>query len=112
MADQTFGPDGWTPSCLGSLAGKTYVITGANAGIGYQASRIFLSKGAKVVMLNRSADKSTAAVQALKEEFGPDADVRFVRMDLSDVASVRAAADEVLKSASRIDALICNAAIA
>ena len=112
MADTTFGPNGWTPDRLGSLAGKTYVITGGNAGAGFQASRIFLSKGAKVVMLNRSAEKSAVAVGALKEEFGVDADVGFVHMDLSDLASVRVAADEVLKSVPRIDALICNAAIA
>lgn len=112
MADTTFGPKGWTPNRLGSLAGKTYVITGGNAGAGFQASRIFLSKGAKVVMLNRSAEKSTAAVVALKEEFSTDAEVSFVHMDLSDLASVRAAADEVLKTVPRIDALICNAAIA
>ena len=112
MADTTFGPKGWTPDRLSSLAGKTYVITGGNAGAGFQASRIFLSKGAKVVMLNRSAEKSTAAVTELKEEFGADADVSFVRMDLSDLASVRAAADEVLKTVPRIDAMICNAAIA
>lgn len=112
MADTTFGPKGWTPERLGPLEGKTYVITGGNAGAGFQASRIFLSKGAKVVMLNRSAEKSTAAVGALKQEFGANANVSFVRMDLSDLASVRAAADEVLKAVPRIDALVCNAAIA
>ena len=112
MADTTFGPKGWTPKRLVALAGKTYVITGGNAGAGFQASRILLSKGGKVVMLNRSAEKSTAAIEALKEEFGAEADVSFVRMDLSDLASVRTAAREVLKTVPQIDALICNAAIA
>ena len=112
MADTTFGPKGWTPERLGALAGKTFVITGGNAGAGFQASRIFLSKGASVVMLNRSAEKSTAAIKDLKQEFGANADVSFARMDLSDLSSVRAAADEVLKTVPRIDALICNAAIA
>ena len=112
MADTQFGPTGWTPERLGTLAGKTYVITGANAGAGFQAARILLSKGARVVMLNRSAEKSTAAIEALRQEFGTDAEVSFVRMDLADLASVRAAAAEVLKTVPRIDALICNAAIA
>ncbi len=112
MADTTFGPKGWTPERLGPLEGKTYVITGGNAGAGFQAARILLSKGAKVVMLNRSVGKSSAAVNELKDEFGTEADVSFVRMDLSDLASVRAAADEVLKTVPQIDALICNAAIA
>ena len=112
MADTQFGPAGWTPERLGSLAGKTYLITGANAGAGFQASRVLLSKGAKVVMLNRSAEKSTAAIEALKEEFGESADVSFVRMDLAALASVRDAAKKVLETVSNIDALICNAAIA
>ena len=64
MADTTFGPDGWTPARLGDLRGKTYVITGANAGAGFQAARLLLTKGASVVMLNRSAEKSVAAVAA------------------------------------------------
>ena len=109
---RSFGPKGWTPEHLGSLAGKTYVITGANAGTGFEATRVFLSKGASVVMMNRNADKSTAAIETLKQEFGSDADVTFVRMDLAVLDSVREAAAEVMEKVPRIDALICNAAIA
>jgi NAD(P)-dependent dehydrogenase (short-subunit alcohol dehydrogenase family) len=112
MADTTYGTNGWTPERLGALNGKTYVITGANAGTGFQAARILLAKGAEVVMLNRSADKSATAIAALKAEFGAGVAVRFIRMDLSDLASVRAAALDLLASTPRIDALICNAAIA
>lgn len=112
MADTTFGPKGWTPERLGDLTGKTYLITGANAGAGFHAARTLLSKGAKVVMLNRSAEKSQAAVAELREEFGASADVNFVLMDLASLASVREAAAEILKTVHGIDALICNAAIA
>lgn len=112
MPDTTFGPKGWTPARLGPLAGKTYLITGGNAGAGYQAARTLLRKNATVVMLNRSADKSRKAVADLKAEFGAQADIRFIRMDLASLASVRDAAAEVLKTVPRIDALICNAAIA
>ncbi len=112
MADTTFGSKGWTPERLGDLSGNTYIITGANAGAGFQAARILLKKNAKVVMLNRSAEKSEAAIAELKQEFGGQADVSFIRMDLSDLDSVREAADEVLKTVPRVDALINNAAIA
>jgi NAD(P)-dependent dehydrogenase (short-subunit alcohol dehydrogenase family) len=107
-----FGPNGWTPERLGDLTGKTYLITGANAGTGFQAARVFLAKGASVVMLNRNPEKSAVAITGLKEEFGADARVRFIRMDLASLTSVREAASEVLESVDRIDALICNAAIA
>lgn len=107
-----FGPKGWTPERVGDLNGKSIVITGANAGAGYEATRIFLSKGASVVMLNRSAPKSEAAIATLKQEYGMQADVRFIQMDLADLASVRAAADRVLVEVPQIDVLIENAAIA
>lgn len=107
-----FGPQGWTPEQLASLAGKTYLITGANTGAGFEATRILLAKAAKVVMLNRSVDKSTAAIEKLKQEFGSKAEVSFIHMDLSALDSVRRAAAEALEKVSHIDALICNAAIA
>lgn len=107
-----FDSKGWTPEQIDSLLGKTYLITGANTGAGFQATRILLSKGAKVVMLNRNADKSVAAIERLKVEFGSQADVSFVIMDLAELASVRRAAAEVLDKVSTINALICNGAIA
>ncbi len=112
MADTTFGPNGWTPERLGSLNGKTFLITGANAGTGFQAARTLLAKEAQVVMLNRSAEKSSAAIKALKDEFGSGAKVSFILMNLASLASVRNAAAQVLEIAPRIDALMCNAAIA
>ena len=112
MADTTFGPQGWTPEQLGPQDGRTYLITGGNAGAGFEATRILLREGARVVMLNRSVERSEAAVAKLKEEFGAGAEVSFVRMDLSVLDSVRQAAAEVLETVPHIDALICNAAIA
>ena len=106
------GSKGWTPEQIDSFTGKTYVITGANGGAGFEATRVLLSKGAKVVMMNRNADKSAAAITALQQEFGGDAHVRFVRMDLAVQDSVRQAAEEILEMVPQIDALICNAAIA
>lgn len=112
MSNNPFGPQGWTPEQLGSLAGKTYVITGATAGTGFEATRILLSKGAKVVMLNRNAEKSTATIAKLESEFGQDAAVSFIHLDLARLSSVQEAATKVLQTVPVIDALICNAAIA
>ncbi|GAA6181136.1 SDR family oxidoreductase [Shimia sp. NS0008-38b] len=112
MKQTQFGAKGWTPDQIGSLKGKTYVITGANAGAGFEATRLLLSKDASVVMMNRSAEKSAAAIKKLQQEFGRAVPVSFVRMDLAVLQSVRDAAAEVLETAHNIDALICNAAIA
>ncbi len=111
MTERASASRGWTPDRIDSLAGKTFVITGGNAGAGFEASRILLTKGARVVMLNRNPQKSTAAIEKLKQEYGADADVSFVRMDLANLSSVREAAGEVLAAVPQIDALMCNAAI-
>lgn len=107
-----FGKKGWTPDRIGSLKGKTYLITGTTSGTGFEAAKILLSKGAKVVMLNRNSKKSEDTIAALKQELGNNIDVFNIHMDLAKQASVKKAAEEVLKTVPRIDALMCNAAIA
>lgn len=107
-----FGPKGWTPENLGVLLGKTFLITGANTGAGFQATRILLTKGANVVMLNRNPKKSETAIKALKKEFGSDAKVSFITLDLANLDSVRQASKQALETIPQIDALICNGAIA
>jgi NADP-dependent 3-hydroxy acid dehydrogenase YdfG len=52
--ENRFGKHGWTPERIIVLGGKTFIITGTTSGTGFEASRILLSKGAKVVMLNRN----------------------------------------------------------
>ncbi|WP_218419349.1 SDR family oxidoreductase [Alteromonas lipotrueae] len=107
-----FGPKGWTPERLGSLSGKTFLITGANSGAGFQATRILLSKGGSVVMLNRNPSKSEAAIAKLQTEFGDEAKVSFIQLDLAELASVRRASQEILEKVPKIDALVSNGAIA
>lgn len=112
MKNNQFGKQGWTPERIKNLQGKTYLITGANAGAGYEAAKIFLSKGAEVVMLNRSVEKSEVAIKELKKTYGENAKVSFIKMDLAELSSVRNAAEKVIETIPKIDALICNAAIA
>lgn len=107
-----FGKQGWTPDRLNDLTGKTFVITGANAGTGFQAAKLFLSKGAEVVMLNRNPEKTGRAIAELRAELGSDIKISFIKTDLADLATVRRSAAEINQTISRIDALICNAAVA
>lgn len=112
MSDTIFGKKGWTPELMKSQKGKTFLITGTTSGTGYEAARILLSKGAKVVMLNRNPKKSEDTIAAYKKELGNNIDVSYVTVDLGKQESVKKAAEEVLKTESRIDALMCNGAIA
>ncbi len=112
MKTNQFGRNGWTPDRIENLNDKTFIITGTTSGTGFEAAKILLSKGAKVVMLNRNSQKSKNTIAALKQELGNDIEVSNIRIDLAEQVSVRKAALEVLKNVPQIDALICNAAIA
>lgn len=107
-----FGKTGWTPDSIEDLSDKTFVITGTTSGTGFEAARILLSKNAQVVMLNRNAKKAATTTAQLKQLLGDEIEVINVQMDLGEQASVKKAATEVLAKVNRIDALICNAAIA
>jgi NAD(P)-dependent dehydrogenase (short-subunit alcohol dehydrogenase family) len=100
------------PERIGDLNDKTYVITGTTSGTGFEAARILLSKGAKVVMLNRNPKKAEETINTLKQKLGNNIDVLNIQMDLAEQTSVRKAAQGVLDKIERIDTLICNAAIA
>ena len=112
MNTNQFGKKGWTPDRIEKLYGKTYVITGTTSGTGFEAAKILLSKGARVVMLNRNPKKAENTIATLKQELGNNIDATNIQMDLSKQTSVKKAAEEVLKTVPKIDALICNAAIA
>ena len=112
MSTTQFGKQGWTPARIKSLKGKTFLITGTTSGTGFEAARILLSKGAKVVMLNRNPKKAADTIATLQEKLGSAIPVSNIEMDLASLASVKKAADEVLRTVPQIDALLCNAAIA
>lgn len=112
METNQFGKKGWTPERVIDLSGKIYVISGTTSGTGFEAARILLSKGAQVVMLNRNPKKAADTTTQLKQLLGKNIDVINITMDLGLQASVKQAAAEVLEKVNRIDALICNGAIA
>ena len=112
MKTNQFGKKGWTPERIKNLTGKTFVVTGTTSGTGFEAARILLSKGAKVVMLNRNPKKAEDTIKTLKQELGNNIDVLAIKMDLAAQDSVKKASAEVIKTIPKIDALICNAAIA
>ena len=101
----------WTPDRLGDQRDKMFVMTGANSGIGFEASKRLVQAGASLIMLCRNLDKANAAAKTLRDQASGDNTVSVVEMDLADLDSVRSAADAVLDAAPQIDALINNAGI-
>lgn len=89
------------------LHGRTILVTGANAGIGYWCVEQLAARGARVLLGCRSAERAQRAVDAVRAQI-PDADLRVVPIDLGSLASVAAAASALDE---RIDGVICNAGV-
>ena len=92
---------GWTAADLPSFAGRTAIVTGANSGLGEVTARELARVGAKVILACRNTDKGDAAAA------GMTGDVEVRKLDLQDLASVRAFAEGV----DAVDVLVNNAGI-
>ena len=92
----------WTAQDMPAQNGRTFVITGSNSGIGLEAARALGAAGAHVVVACRDTAKGEHAVAELDGDF----DVR--RLDLADLASVRAFAEGL---EGDVDVLINNAGV-
>jgi len=89
------------------LRGRTVLITGANAGIGYWCAEQLAARGARVVLGCRSPERAGAAVASIRSRV-PDADLRVLPLDLGALVSIAAAASSL---GERLDAVICNAGV-
>ncbi|UGT55916.1 oxidoreductase [Nocardia asteroides] len=89
-------------SNLPSLTDHTVVVTGANSGIGRAAARALAAAGARVVLAVRDPDKGHLAAADMA------GDVAVRRLDLADLASVRAFAEETDEP---VDILVNNAGV-
>ncbi len=100
---------GFTAKDVPDLSGKTFFVTGANTGLGFEAAKALAGKNARVILGCRSPEKAEQARAAILKEYG-SADVGFVEIDLGKLSSVKQAAAEVAQE-PRLDVLINNAGI-
>jgi NAD(P)-dependent dehydrogenase (short-subunit alcohol dehydrogenase family) len=91
----------WTAADLPSFAGRTVIVTGANSGLGSITAGELARAGAKTILAVRNTTKGDEAAA------GMTGDVEVRKLDLQDLASVRAFAAGV----DRVDVLINNAGI-
>jgi len=100
----------WNGMTLPGLEGSTAVVTGANSGTGKAAAEALAATGARVIMAVRTPTKGDAARTEILSKH-PGADVEVRRLDLADLASVRAFADAFLQEDRPVDILINNAGL-
>lgn len=97
---------------LPDLSGRTYLITGATAGLGYFSTEHLVRAGARVLMTGRNPNRlatARAAVRRRVPDAAPDL-VETLLLDTSNLGSVRAAAATV-RARRRIDGVLLNAGI-
>ena len=95
----------------GELSGRTFLITGANTGIGYATATDLADRGGRVYLACRSEQKGQAAVAAIVAATGNEA-VTFLPLDLGDLASVRECARQFLARGEPLHVLINNGGVA
>ena len=95
---------------MSDLAGRTFLVTGANAGIGYATALDLARRGGRVHVACRSQAKGEAVVAAITAAAGSD-QVRLLLLDLADLASVRRAADDFLALGEPLHVLVNNAGV-
>ncbi|MDO9368528.1 MAG: oxidoreductase [Sphingopyxis sp.] len=100
---------GFTADDVPDQTGRTIIVTGANAGIGFEVTRILAARGAQVILACRDADKADAAMSRIHAEV-PKAELSFLPLDLADLDQVKDMAKAVL-AGPRIDVLVNNAGV-
>ena len=88
------------------LSGKTYIVTGANSGVGLETTRQLVKQGAHVIM----ACRNTASGEEKAQSFtGLKGSYEVMKIDLADLQSVRDFVDVFKAKHKKLDGLMCNA---
>ncbi|WP_415915965.1 oxidoreductase [Speluncibacter jeojiensis] len=101
----------FAPSDMPDQQGRTVLITGANGGIGLGVARALAAQGARVLLACRNPNLGDLALQRVREVSGDGVEPVLIPLDLADLASVRAAAEQVGEHTDTVDVLINNAGV-
>ena len=100
----------WTEQSIPDLAGRTFVVTGATSGLGWETARALSQHGAHVVVGGRTEAKARQAIDRIGAT-DPSGTLAPWAVDLSDLDSVADAAARLRDEESRLDGLVNNAGI-
>ena len=100
----------WTAHDIPDLQGTSVLITGGNSGIGLEAARLMAGRGASVALGCRSIEKGERAADDIRSTHRGAA-VEVLELDLADLESVAAAAEEAQRRWPHLDLLINNAGV-
>ncbi|ESO83499.1 hypothetical protein LOTGIDRAFT_197176 [Lottia gigantea] len=93
-------------NCLG----KTFIVTGANSGIGRETAFNFAKEGGRVILACRDMEKCAAAKKEIIN-FTYNVQVICKKLDLASIKSIRQFAEEINKEETHVDVLVNNAGV-
>lgn len=99
----------WTAADIPSQQGRSVVVTGTG-GIGYETALELTRAGAQVILAGRNKEKGEEALQRINK-LKPAGTIRFEKLDLADLGSVKAFGERLRAQRQSLDLLINNAAV-
>ncbi len=103
-------PSEWVNENVPDLTGKTYLVTGANSGLGFEISNFLAIKGASVWLAGRREEEIDKAIAKIKAATNNEQLSKLI-FDLADLNSVNQAANHFLEKDIALDGLINNAGV-
>ena len=97
----------WDARELAQQIGRTFVVTGATSGIGREAARDLVGRGAHVVL----AVRDVARGERVRQDLAGRGSTSVVELDLSDLDSVASCAKTLLDAHDSLAAVVCNAGV-
>lgn len=100
----------WTKENIPTQSGKTVIVTGANAGIGFETALALYQAGAHVVLACRNLNKAQQAVEAIEQQ-GGNGTLETAELDLASLPAIKRFADNFKQKHQQLHILINNAGV-
>jgi NAD(P)-dependent dehydrogenase (short-subunit alcohol dehydrogenase family) len=100
----------WSEKNIADQSGRIAIVTGSTSGIGLETARALAEKNARVIMAVRNVEKGERIAREIRGN-NPGSAISVGRLDLTDLSSVKAFAEDFSRTYERLDLLINNAGI-
>ena len=115
--DQFFpGDPSFTEKDVPDLKAKVFIVTGGNAGLGFELVKILYFKGATVYIASRSQSKAEHAIKVIQSTLSASdstpGQIKFLHLDLNDLSTIKRSAEEFAAQEDHLDVLWNNAGVA
>jgi NAD(P)-dependent dehydrogenase (short-subunit alcohol dehydrogenase family) len=107
------GAPAFTEKDVSDLTGKVIIVTGGNAGIGFELIKLLYGKGATIYIASRTKERAEASIEEITSGSSDSKKgaIKFLHLDLDDLATIKPAAEAFQSQESKLDLLWNNAGV-